>query len=469
MHKNLRIAILIGLAVGLLLIVRFGLAPVAPDLPRLTLLETIEREDFARAQETLQAARDAIGAHGAGDRALMRALQAFTSTDPALRGKLERWVEQAPDSAMARLALGVHLRHLGRSHRGMRTARHTNRVQFAHFHGYAALAADQYRKVVALDPENSLAHAFLANLPSAVADPAFGFEQALHGPARLSETAWYQALLKAQPKWGGSLAQIRAMLDVLEQRIPENPLLAELRGYDLYVEADQLSMRDRDSEALAVVDRALAKGSHVDFLILKAQLQRALERHDDALRTLDAALEKAPEDYFAMEERADALAELERHDEAIETLDRILRYDPLDPGALYRKASQLRQLGRMAEAIETIDKALTFGAQQGRIQEIKSRIHFEMGDYAASRDAAIESVKADPASSGGQLRLVMAYNELLDCKNILASASRYVFMCEVNDDCSPANVGWAKNIEQVVASHPACQAQLNQSPSPTGT
>lgn len=92
-----------------------------------------------------------------------------------------------------------------------------------------------------------------------------------------------------------------------------------------------------------------------------------------------------------------------------------------------------------------------------------------MGDYTASRDAAIESVKADPASSGGQLRLVMAYNELLDCKNILASASRYVVMCEVNDDCSPANVGWAKNFEPVIASHPACQAQLNQSPSPTGT
>jgi len=426
------------------------------DRPRLEILEFVEQGRHGEVARRLADVYAGIGPGGAGDRELLLQMYAFSSSNPELLPALEAWVDAEPESTIAHLALGMHLRHLSHLSRGRELVGSTSTGQFAGMYDYAEKAAFHYRKAVELDASNSLAWAFLANLPSSMrtADTTWNRVLAEHAP--LSESAWYQALFKAQPKWGGSIFRLQELLATLEERIADNPRLASLRGFDQFAIADEHFYDGNYQAARASCERAMKAGSHSRFRDMCAMAYRRLEDYPTALQLIDEALEDSPEDTGFFEERARILRKMNRMDEALAMLDSALRYDSLDPSTLQSKARYLLELNRLDEALEALETARVYGDNDTDLHTLASRVNYNAGYYEQAAASARRAAELAPDESFPLMRLAMAYNKLFDCPNLHDAAAAYVASCETRGDCSKTNHDWAEQVLEVMQTHPAC-------------
>lgn len=428
---------------------------------RLEILELIEQGHHAEVSKRLAGAYAAIGPDGAGDRALVLQMYAFSSSNPELLPVLEAWIDAEPESTIAHLALGMHLRHLSHLWRGAELVGSTSAGQFSGMYNYAEKAAFHYRKAVELDDSNSLAWAFLANLPSSMRPADATWDSVLNEHARLSESAWYQALFKAQPKWGGSIFRLQALLAKLEERIEANPRLASLRGFDQFAIADEHFYDGNYQAARASCERAMKAGSHARFRDMCAMAYRRLKDYPAALQMIDDALEDSPEDTGFFEERARILRKMDRVEEALAMLNSSLRYDSHDPSTLQQKARYLLDLNRLDEALKALETARVYGNDDTDLHTLASRVNFSAGYYEKSATSARRAAELAPNESFPLLRLAMAYNKLFDCPELHDAAKAYLTSCETHRDCSDGNRDWAGQILEIMQTHPACAEWQN--------
>jgi tetratricopeptide (TPR) repeat protein len=433
----------------------------APEKLVAAQLDRIAREDFAAIEAVLSEARAQIGPGGAGDMRLMRLLSAFASTDPELEGRLQRWLAWKPDSAFAHMALGLRLRHVGRAYRGARVARLTRPEAFDRFHETASMAAAHFRSAAALDPDNPLPLIFLADLPGGAGAGEASFIELIAGPTRLSETAFALGLYKAHPKWGGSMAEVAWLMAMLEERIPENPALAKLRGFDDFINADRLISARRYEEALTLSELAMSKGENFWFPHTKARALNQMKRYEEVVAVADAWLVDWPESTTLREDRAKALSRMGRSEEAIAEIDRVLRYDPLDPGLLNVKALKLTELKRLDEALDTVRKARIFGLYDDQVHMREAQVLHARGEYEAARDAALESVRLNPRQPLNHQWLMSIYWAMNACAEVMATGQVYVQVCEDTGDCKDQTLGQVKAFLAELPGSPQCREALS--------
>jgi len=433
-----------------------------PPLPRLETIRLIEAGQLDEVEALLREARARIGEGGSEDQALMARLQAFSSSDPEWTPRLKRWVEQAPDSSLAHLALGLHYRHISFKLRDGDVIQHTNEQSLAGMRDYAARAAEHYHEAARLDPKNPIPWAFLANLPSSTRPAHVTWEKVLNEHAPLSESAWYLALNKAQPKWGGSILEIQRLLQILEKRIENNPGLSRLRGYDQFAIADRHHWDGHQAAALASCRRAIDQGDHPRYKRMCAYILRKLGRHEEALEMIEHALEQAPEDVDLLRQRARSLFDLGRSEEAIAVMDRVLVYRPYDPQVLRHMAHYLGESNQLDRAFELIERARVYGDHDDETHDLAARLHFDAGRYEQSAESARRALELSRNRSWPHMRLAYAYNKLFDCDNLHASLNDYLASCARLNDCSGSNMDWARQTLQAVQTHPACAAWREQ-------
>lgn len=436
--------------------------PHGPALPKFHTMQLVEAGSLDEVKDLLMKARERVEPGGTNDRALMIRLQAFSRSDPQWTPRLEEWVENSPDSWLAHLALGLHYRHISFKLRDRDVIRHTNEQSLAGMRDFAALAANHYREAARLDPENPIAWAFLANLPSSIRPPDMTWDKLLDARAPLSESAWYLALNKALPKWGGSIVQIMNRLQLLEQRIETNPKLARLRGFEQYAIADRHYWDDHYEAALTSCKRAIDAGNHPEYRRMCAFALHKLDRHEEALEMIDLALEQSPEDADFLRQRARSLDALGRIDQAIEVMNRVLEYQPYDPSALRHMIYYLAEQNQLDEAFELLERARVYGDADDETHDLAARLYYDAGRYDESAESARIALKLSRNRSLPYIRLANAYNKLSDCANLHATLNDFLASCARLNDCSRSNMKWAEQTLQTVKTHPACAAWREQ-------
>jgi len=434
----------------------------ADSAPRLALLQLMEKGDYAAVADRLAQVRSGVEPEGAGDSVLLRHMYAFSSSNPELLPVLEKWLAAAPNSSIAHLAMGMHLRHFSHLRRGGENVGETSEGQWEGMYSYAEKAAFHYQKATELDASNTLAWNFLANLPGRIRPQGIDWDSVLETHAPYSESTWYQALFKAQPKWGGSIFRLQALLGKLEQRVDQNPSLKRLRGFDQFAIADEHYFNGDFKASRAACERAVNQGRHPRFLHMCAMAYNRLEDYSIALSMIDEALAESPEDTRFMEQRARILRNLDRMDEALEMLDRSLRYDGQDPDALEHKALYLMQENLLDEALQAIEAARVHGDHDNDIHVLESRINYAAGYYEKAAKSAERGVELTRNESYPLLRLAMAYNKLFDCPNLHDALRAFLASCRMHDDCRQTNTKWATGTLELMETHPACEAWRQQ-------
>jgi Tfp pilus assembly protein PilF len=167
--------------------------------------------------------------------------------------------------------------------------------------GKVAQAAELYRQIVASEPSNAIAWTNLGNV------------EVSQQHSKEAEEA-YRRALASDPDNGDALNNL-AWLLFQQKRLDEAETLARravaLRGPDAYLVLDTLgeilASRGACDEAVTALSTALGQSpsdAKARLYLSLGTVQRDCGRHDDALRSLNAALDASPDPTTAADARA---------------------------------------------------------------------------------------------------------------------------------------------------------------------
>ena len=185
---------------------------------------------------------EAQASPAAKDGRINRAVGVFS--DGAALPYADRWVQHSPRSAFAHAARGASLLAKASSTRGGAYARETEPADLDTAAEQAQAAADELRQAYELEPRLSAACALRTTALMLSGGSASAFDQGrecarAHPESYFASSAWSGA---AEPRWGGSQAELDEVLRFLDASSAKNPLhgtvVGKIKAYDLLVASD---------------------------------------------------------------------------------------------------------------------------------------------------------------------------------------------------------------------------------------
>lgn len=143
----------------------------------------------------------------------------------------------------------------------------------------------------------------------------------------------------------------------------------------------------RMDEADAVMRRSIERMPSALALANHASVLIGLNRREDALARLDAALTINPAHLRSLLARAGVLADLGRYTEAVSAYDRLLDVAPTLVDALCRRAAVLRVLQRHMEAMASCDRALSVDRRSFDALRLRGHILRDLGHLEQALDS----------------------------------------------------------------------------------
>lgn len=135
-------------------------------------------------------------------------------------------------------------------------------------------------------------------------------------------------------------------------------------------------------------------------LLMQGNVLMELQRYDEAIASLDQALNLKPDYPEALIQRGQALVKLKRYDEALNAYDEALKLQVDEPQTWYYRAVVLNQLQRYNEAIAALEKA----SEMGKVEDLasleeKAYALQSLNRYEEALTAYIEALKFTPGSA----------------------------------------------------------------------
>ena len=280
----------------------------------------------------------------------------------------DQWIAQDPQSAYALAARGLHRVAAAYAARGTGFAIDTKRARFMKAYELAEMAREDLNAALARDPKLIVAYHGLIELAKLESDRDL-LESATRGAMALdpADQAIYQDWLDAlEPRWGGSIAAMQAVVDQALAHASENPLLEQLRARTKCYQAEMLvcsgcgpagTLQQRAREALGLLTNA-ASETPAQCLFQDAEYS-AGEINDNvsAIRFYSQGYRFSgqPNQLFW---RAQALQKIGKGDWALDSLDRLLQRQPRNPEVHLNRGYLLDQNHRAREAEQAFAAAL---------------------------------------------------------------------------------------------------------------
>lgn len=126
----------------------------------------------------------------------------------------------------------------------------------------------------------------------------------------------------------------------------------------------------------------LERPADVALICRQAQWQIFLERFDEALASLDRALELAPGERNVLNLRGNVLLQLNRHEEAMLCYDRILAQSAADAAAIFNRGNVLQRMNCINQALWCYEQALVVQPDFPEAEMAQSHCMLLQGDFA---------------------------------------------------------------------------------------
>jgi tetratricopeptide (TPR) repeat protein len=420
-------------------------------------IRTLLLDDHHDALEAALAEAAAQAVATRSDRWFAAVFDAFDDADAALTPALDRWILALPASPHAHAARGFH--HLARAAaaRGAATSARTAPERLAAMDAARQLAQADLETAARLDPRSALAAAGLLDLmrydrSGGAVDPARAETRAERRRRdadavlaraeqfRDSFTVQHAAIRALQPKWGGD-AQAMLKLAAAAPVHAGHDDFKLLRSYAACLIADELRVRDRSTDAVALhhgIDGRYGASLHPWCLLNRADAELAAERAPEAEHSLrrylaliphgEAGWRRLAQSLRAQDREADAIAALDaalalrpasttalcqraRYDRAtapeaaLARIARALEQNPLDRSCWIERSRVLARLGRSDEALVAASRATELDTDRGGSLRVQGAAFLAAGRHedALSRfDAALEVDRADAAAWNGR-------------------------------------------------------------------
>ena len=153
----------------------------------------------------------------------------------------------------------------------------------------------------------------------------------------------------------------------------------------------------RPDEALWNYDRALQlRPDYFPAHFNRGNVLLDLARFEEALRSYDRAIELKADFAEAYINRAIVLRKLGRQDEAVESCRRAIELRPDFPEAHNNRGISLQELGRTAEALESFDRALVHRANYAEAHNNRAAVLRELRRFDEALESCARALAASP-------------------------------------------------------------------------
>ncbi len=387
-----------------------GLAGAAkyPDYPdKLELLALLRGADYEQLDARL---RGYLKAYEKGRRPELHveaAYLAFINSDPVLGDRIAAWIETMPASYPARAALGVREWNLAGQERGADWASGTGAVRFAAMNDHLLRARTALRMAVEREPTLTPAYGALINIAMMSGESKAQYDAMAEGLRANPESYVIRRryLFALQPKWGGSVQQMRAFLDRTAEERPGDKALARLEGYMSYVAADAATRGGAREAALDFFDRALAHGNDWWILFESARYQLRMKDYAAALGDLNRSLAARPQVADVLAMRGGAHRRLGMPKEALADFDAAIALDSLDPDARAQRGAYWRDRSDLDKALADYDAALVYGSRDARRWADRATVLLILRRFGPAVGDLWRAVKLQPLNLGAWRRL----------------------------------------------------------------
>lgn len=335
------------------------------------------------------------------------AIEAVQLADPEFQAVLDRWVDQMPGSAVARLARAGYWSGFAMEARGTHWVANTTSAQLDAMHAYLSRARGDARQALVLNPRLVEAFRYLVNIENTDGQPSASAEAFARGIAvqpcsfRL-RAARMNALL---PRWGGSYEAMEALAADSEQHVTVNPRLRVLRGYIAW-DRGRLAPLGKLAERRTAFQEALSFGPHWLFLRNLGNDYAVAHEYEAALRAYSDADAQVPQNKEILSKLAVLFEALHRADDAKAVIAAADAFDLVGAerdkrariGARLSVASgyQAYAHGNSDEALAALKQAQKTYPPGSATHYWQGRIHLKQGDRALALDEFQKAVQANP-------------------------------------------------------------------------
>ncbi|MEM6998251.1 MAG: DUF4034 domain-containing protein, partial [Pseudomonadota bacterium] len=366
--------------------------------------------------------------------------------DPTYKEYLDEWVVGMPDVYTSYLIRGTYYLRIAWAKRGEDYSSETTKAQFEGMREAQAVALQDIKKAIELNPKLTVAYSKLISIYSTSGSRKKKFDtlnQALTmNPA--SYIVRRDMLYFLLPRWGGSYSAIEEFLKDTEQYINDNKELAPLMGYLDYAKAwDTYSNKDYD-ETIKYTTAALKKGNKSFYYKKRAHAYYSLKDFESAIKDYSNAISvhKYNSDFFIW--RAKAYKKIEQPELALKDFQFAAILSPYDYSVRKHYAKELVSNKRYDEAINSFKIALYYNHNDEDVLfRIASTYVRDLKQYDNALPFLKRLIEIDSEKAAYWYQYISALNSLRDCK-VMDAIEKYLSLCSAPGDCFDDGVEWAE-------------------------
>jgi tetratricopeptide (TPR) repeat protein len=260
-------------------------------------------------------------------------IDSFDNADPRMEEGLNVWVKSHPDSFVPYAARANFFSATGWAYRGSDISRKTSKEQFKLMADYHVKAMEDFQKVLALNPRVMIAYTSLmgiyrANKGNDAKQKSLYEKAGTACPDCYLTPLW--RIWDLEPRWGGSMEQMKQFADDEAKNIAANPRLAVLGGFPAYELCKIRYDEKQYDNAMLACNQALVNGESSWFYYRRGNIYRSTKKYTEALADYESALKLEPQLKSVLYPYAWTLSRqgVERWKEAGEALLTLLRLEP---------------------------------------------------------------------------------------------------------------------------------------------
>ncbi len=332
------------------------------------------------------------------------------------------WLENIPDSYIARFGKGATNNRIGWNKRGTKWAKETSRDNLTGMRKYHLLAFDDLRAAVALYPKLTIGYRDLIsidkNRSGTMGKDYWLAESIKHDPYNYIARKAY--MLNLRPRWGGSHHKMHEFSLLALQHADKNPVL---RGLPAYEYADKASV----------------------FVRRKLYL--------DAIEAGSTAIYHRPAE-TAFHARAYANQQAKRYKEAVVDAEQGLKQEPDNIELLHVYAWSSRSDRQYEKSDDGFERLIRLRPDNAMYWYARGMLHNSMKKHVTKMEYWKKSHELEPSNT----KYIFWYAVAAITNNNpvgLVKIRSYLNMC-INSKCRQQDVNWAKRWIVCVDGLPGC-------------
>lgn len=452
----------IRLSIGIWFIISYVNADVFDVTDKNSWLNLVKDKQYEKLDSKLQVLQDEYIQDITKERILLHALQSFDNSNAQLEYMLKDWVKAKPNSVYAHTSLGMYHLNLAFLSRGTRFINKTNEKQIAKMHAHFRKAKDEFQFAIDKNPKFTIPFAYMLHI--FMANGQDNEYEAILKKALLenpySSVIRYNHLLSLQPKWGGSLKQLKYFINETSKRYDDNEVLKRQEGYFQYVQADILRLQDN-----------FDKNKQINYLheAIKLNPDNAsyyesrgdsyyyyFTEYQKAINDYTKALEFSPQDSSILGARSRTYLQLKQYDMALADINEALKYDSLNPRLLRIRGKIYYKTDRKSEALTDYTDSLIYENSNATAHTYLGYIYYSKKNYALASDELLKANKIKDSNAQDWYYITASQWHDRDCK-FVTSAYTYKAKCEEEKGCQEKRIDWAIKSAEFAKSRGICK------------